>query len=108
MEERVNKVAVANVIMTTADKEYQWSAPKGCVWFTLHVRDNTEVRLAMTSGHVASSEPPYFTLKSNSAWNTDRLKIVVSTGMLVFFACASAGKVIEVLIGIYDPDLDAG
>lgn len=108
MEEKANKILITNITMTAADTEYSWAVPKNCVWFTLHVRDNTQVRIAAEAGHVAGSQPPYFTLKSNSAWNGEDLKVNVKTGVPLFFASASADKVVEVIIGIYEPELDIG
>lgn len=105
MEGQANKLLIANVPMPTANKEYTWSAPKGCVWFALHSRGNTALRVAVLSGHVASSEPPYFTLKANSIWNGEYFGIKVKSGIPLYFACASA-ETLEVLMGIYDPELD--
>ena len=105
MEEQANKILVANIKMPSANTEYPWAVPKGCVWFSLHVRDNTAVRIATKSGHVASSEPPYFTLKSNSAWNGEDLKVSIKSGIPLYFASASTGKVVEVIIGIHEPEL---
>lgn len=106
MDEKANKILIANITMVTADTEYPWAVPKNCIWFTLHVRDNSAVRIATEAGHVALSQPPYFTLKSNSAWNGEDLKISLKTGVPLFFASDGTGKVVEVIVGIYEPELD--
>ena len=102
MEELANKLLIANVPMPTANKEETWAVPKNCVWFALHSRGNTALRLAVAPGHVASSEPPYFTLKANSIWNGEYFGIRVKSGVPLYFACASA-ETLEVLMGVHEP-----
>lgn len=107
MEGQANKLSIANVPMPTADKEYFWAVPKNCVWFALHSRSNTALRIAVEAGKVALSQPPYFTLKSNSIWNGEYFGIKVKSGVPLYFACASA-ETLEVMVGIYEPELDIG
>ncbi len=107
MEQLANKLGCANIKMPTANKEYAWAVPKNCTWFALHVRDNTAIRIGVLPGHVASSEPPYFTLKSNALWNGEYFGIKVKSGVPLYFACASANKTIEILMGIHEPELDS-
>lgn len=104
-EEKVNKILIANLKIEKANTEYPWALPKGTKWFTLQVRDGTAVRVAVESGHVANSEPPYFTLKANSAWDERYFNINSKYGFPLYFACASAEKFVEMLIGIYDSTL---
>ncbi|GAG77699.1 unnamed protein product [marine sediment metagenome] len=105
-DKKANRVLVANIPMPVADKEYVWSLPKGCKWFTLHVRDATAARIAFKTGHVANSVEPYFTLKANTSWDEKYLEVDISRGLPVFFACAGAGKVVEVVLGVYDDNLE--
>ncbi len=93
----VNRIRVANTHITAANKEAMWTLPKGCKWFTLQCRTAVDVRIAFDSGHVESSEPPYFTLKSGTNWNEQDLDI--KERLTIYFAAASAVW-IEALIGI--------
>jgi len=68
-ESRANKIVIANINIPEADKEVPWALPKNCRWFTMQVRDGTAIRMAVESGHVASSEPPYFTLLTDNSWD---------------------------------------
>ena len=100
--ERADKVLIANVDIPQANKEVAWALPKNCQWFTLQTRDGTPIRLAVESGHVANSQPPYFTLKADNAWDERYLDIDTRYGLKLFFACSLAGKVVEAILGIYD------
>jgi hypothetical protein len=42
-------------------------------------------------------------LKANTAWDERDLVVDALRGHPLYFACASAGKVVEVFLGIYDP-----
>ena len=97
----VNDVRVINLIMATADKEYEIYFPKGTQFFTLHVRDGTAIRLSHSQGKVAGSEPPYFTLKANTSWDEDKFFFI--RNLRLYAACGSAGKVIEIIAGVFDP-----
>lgn len=105
MEEKANRIVIANVHLTKANKEYNWALPKNCRWFTLQVRDGTAFRIAVETGHVASSEPPYFTIKADNSWDERYLDVDIRYGLPLFFACSSAGKVVEAIMGIYDPSV---
>ena len=106
MEDRANKLLVANVNIPGADAEVSWALPKNCIWFTLQVRDGTVIRIAVESGHVASSEPPYYTLQADNSWDEQRLKVDTRHGLPLYFACGTAGKVVEVIMGVYDENLE--
>lgn len=105
MDEKANKILIANIKMPKADKEYNWALPKNCRWFTLQVRDGTALRVAVESGHVANSEPPYFTIKMDNSWDERLLEVDLRYGLPLFFACGSAGKTVEAIMGIYDPSI---
>ncbi len=89
------RLVVAN-IRVPASEEAVWTLPKGCKWFTLQCRTAVDVRIAFDSGHVVSSEPPYFTLKSSQGWSED---VDIKTPQTIFFAAASAIW-IEAVMGI--------
>ncbi len=104
-DEKANSIRVANIAIPVADKEVPWSLPTGCRWFTLQVRDGTALRIAYESGKVANSQPPYFTLKADNQWDEKHFEVDSPHGVQLYFACASAGKMVEVLLGIYDPNI---
>lgn len=104
MEERANKILIANVNIPEADKEVPWAIPKNCRWFTLQVRDGTSIRIAVESGKVANSQPPYFTIPTNNSWDERYLDVDLRYGLPLYFACSSASKVVEVIMGIYEPE----
>ncbi len=91
------RLAVVNIQISAANTEAPWELPKGCKLFTLQCRTAVDVRIAFDSGHVASSEPPYFTLKSGTSWSEQDLDNRES--QKVFFAAASAVW-IEAFVGI--------
>ena len=103
--EKANKVLIANLIMPEADKEYNWALPKNCRWFTLQARGGALIRVAVEAGHVASSAPPYFTIKVDNSWDEKQLDVDTRYGLPLFFACGSAGETIEAIMGIYDPSI---
>ena len=102
-EEKANRILVANVVLK-ANTEVAWTIPKGCVWFTMQCRTGVDVKIGVETGHVASSEPPYFTMKSGTSWNESDLGIDVKTGLPIFFAAASA-VVVEIFIGIHKEEV---
>jgi len=105
MDERANKIVIANIPIPKADKEVPWALPKDCRWFTLQVRDGTAIRVAVESGHVAKLEPPYFTIKTDNSWDERFLDVDMRYGLPLYFACGVAGKVVEAIMGVYDPDI---
>lgn len=105
MEERANRILIANLPMPVADKEYNWALPKNCRWFTLQTRNGAAIRVAVETGHVASSEPPYFTIKPDNSWDERYLEVDIRYGLPLFLACSSAGEVMEAIMGVYDPSV---
>lgn len=99
----VNKLQTANISLVDSNKEVTWALPKNCVWFTLQVRGGEQVRMAFESGHVASSEPPYFTIGEDSSWSENGFNIEANSGISIFFASSTSGVTIEALLGINNP-----
>ena len=102
MDNLVNTVAMANVDLKDSTKEGTWTVPKGCQWFTLQSRGGALIRMALISGNALASQPPYFTIKTDNAWNEGSFRIRFPEGLLLFFACDSA-ETLEVILGLYDP-----
>lgn len=105
MDERANTIVIANKKMPLANTEYSWALPKGCRWFTLQVREGTAIRIAVEAGYVADSQPPYFTLLADNQWDERYFDVDIGHGLPLYFACSSAGKTVEVIMGIYDPSV---
>lgn len=96
------RIEIANIELLAKDTEYDWAIPRGCQWFTLHVRDGTAIRIATEPKKVAESNAPYYTLTANGSLTERSLEIDVSEGLLLYFACGSDAKVVEVIMGIYE------
>lgn len=103
--EDANNIKIANIDIPVADKEVDWALPQGCRWFTMQSRDGTAIRVAVNAGLVANSQPPYFTIKLDNQWDEKQLGVDIRHGFPLYFACSSAGKVVEVIMGIYDPSV---
>ena len=106
MNEKANKLIVINVKMVDILKEYPVVLPKGCVWFTLQVRDGTAAKLAVVSDKAATAENPYWNIKASATITERDLNISRLEGFTFYVACGTANKWIEVLCGVYDPKLD--
>lgn len=85
---------IYNVTMTNANTEYSQSLPSNCKKFLIHTRDGTSFRLAFVSGKVASPTPPYFTVPAGQAYYED---FIEPTSLTLYFACGTAGKVVEII-----------
>ena len=100
LQKAVVRLHVMNLEMPSANTEYEYRLPPGCKMFIFHCRDATALRASFSRGKVASSvtgDPGYLTIKANSAWAMDNLNILEET--FVYFACGTAAKVIEGVIG---------
>ncbi len=95
----VQRFAVENIYMPSANTEYPWNVPFGCKRFIITVRDGTAVRVAMEPKKVAGSDYPYFTLDTNGYWQESDLDIQTDD-FFIYFACASAAKTVEIIIGM--------
>lgn len=85
---------IANVPLTIANTQYPYQFPAEVKGFTFHCRTSFAIRYAYREGLVADSQPPYFTLKANTAKSQDDLK---SRGALrIYFASAEAAVVVEI------------
>ncbi len=81
-----------NETMTLADTQYSQALPAGTKKFIVKTRDGTAFRIAFVTGKVAAPTEPYTTIDANVAWNEDGLNL---TGITMYFACGSAGKIVE-------------
>lgn len=86
--------AIYNVTMTSADTEYSQALPSNCKKFLIHTRDGTAFRLAFVTGKVAAPTAPYFTVPANQSYNED---LIQPSAQTLYFGCASAGKIIEII-----------
>ena len=87
---------IFNVTMTLADTEYSQELPDKCLTFIVHTRDETAFRLAFDTGYVATPTAPYFTVPVNSRYVEPQV-MNERPPLTIYFASASAGKVIEIL-----------
>ena len=91
---------IYNVTMTLADTEYSQQLSQYTKKFLIHTRDESEFRLAFETLHVATPTEPYLTVRAGSRYFEDGLFLRVQTtdwGGILYFASASAGKVIEIV-----------
>lgn len=102
MNNLANTMTMANVDLKNSEKEETWTVPKGCQWFTLQSRSGKPIRMALISGNALSSQPPYFTIKTDNSWDERSFNIQSLEGLVLFFACDEV-ETLEVLLGIYDP-----
>jgi len=86
--------AIYNVTMTTADYEYSQALPTNCKKFLIRTRDGTAFRLAFITGKVAGPTQPYLSVPANTTYYEDG---ILSTALTLYFACSTAGKVIEII-----------
>lgn len=102
MGENASRILIANVPLVIANREYTWAIPQGCQWFTMQSRTGATIRLAVVSGLVATSQPPYFTVKADNSWDERQLGVGTKQGITLFFASSTAGEILEILLGISD------
>jgi len=81
--------------MTNADTEYSQALPAEIKALEFRCRDGTEMRFAFVTGKVATPTAPYATLPANADYWKELPGI--GTQMTLYVACASAGKVAEVI-----------
>jgi hypothetical protein len=97
--EKATKVQMFSVPMPLANIEYKWQLPFGTKKLSMQCRDSTDVYMATNRGCVAGPYDPYVTLKGGTAYDDQQLNIGnladIST---IYFGCASAGKVVEIII----------
>ena len=102
---KISHFRITEIELKTADKEYAHQLSRGCKRFKVQCRDGTAVRVATAPDIVKNSNPGYWTLKggvasgSNSqVWKEDNLDIR-DDNMLLYFACASGDKFLEIIEG---------
>ena len=90
---------IFNVTMTNADTEYSQGLPYNCLAFLVHTRDESAFRLAYETGYVATPTEPYLSVLSGSRYFEEYTNLYVygGLGLTLYFASASAGKVIEIV-----------
>jgi len=86
------------ISLGTADTQTSYQFPLSMKSFVLHARNGNELRMATTSGKVAGSVDPYFTLKSNTSYDNGDLNL--SAAQTVYFSCSVDNEVIEIIIGV--------
>jgi len=87
---------IYNVVMTNADTEYSQALPAGTKKFSLKMRQiDTAFRIAYVAGKVAAPTEPYYTIPITGEYYEDKLNLAAVT---IYFACASAGKTIEITV----------
>lgn len=94
---KAEKLAIINVGMPSANTEYRWQFPKGCKGFAMQCRDGTAVRFATRKDIVAKPNPGYATLKADASFDDTDLDIQ-SENQVLYFACGSANKVVEIVV----------
>lgn len=94
---RVSDPLIVNIVMTDADTEYPYQLPKNCKKFMMQVRDGAAIRVAVKPNIVAdSANSGYWSMKANSWIWDDGLNIEDPSNIRLHFACASAGKIVEI------------
>jgi hypothetical protein len=84
-----------NITMTTINTEYSQALPTGCKGFEFWTRSGEAARFAFTTGKVAGSTDPYFTLRRGATYqSTETLDLTDKT---LYVATATAGDVIELI-----------
>ena len=90
------KPTISNVTLTSANTEYSHTLAANCRNFSIKARGNTNaVRVAFTSGVVASPSGAYLTVEAGQTWLSP--PNLVGDGTTLYFASANAGAVVEIL-----------
>ena len=85
---------IYNVTMTLANTEYSQALPANATRFSLQCHTNFAIRFAYETGRVAAPIAPYSLVKAG--WNYYEQDID-ATGRTLFFACANAAQVAEII-----------
>jgi len=86
---------IANLDMPTANTEYEYQVPAHTKKLLCQCRDGTAFRLAFEKSKVATSTPPYFSVRVNSVYYEDNLD--TELGLIMYFAGAGTAKAIEII-----------
>ena len=84
------------VNLVVANTEYSQALPANTKGFSFKCRENQVIRFAFTTGKVAGSTEPYFTLNNgNSSYFEKNLNV---TGKTIYFACGVANRNVEIIV----------
>lgn len=89
--------SVYNVTLTDADTEYSKVLSPSTKKFTIQVRGSASVRCAFTTGKVAGSTNPYFTIKAGAIYWEDGLNLRLNS-LTLYLASSTAGTVVEIIV----------
>ena len=88
--------AMYNIILTTADTEYNQALPANCRFFEFQCLTSFDIRFAFVTDKVATPASPYMTLKSGSYYYSPQI-YQGNTPLTLYLASAQAGVVIQLL-----------
>lgn len=92
----VVKPLVATVTLANLNTEYSWTIPANCVGLSFQCRDATDILFAFATPGVVGGT--YATLKSGTAYTLpDEVTLNNSQVPTLYFACGSAGKIVEIV-----------
>jgi hypothetical protein len=86
--------AIYNVDMDDADTEYEQALPSGTKKFMVFTADRSAFRIAFETGKVATPTAPYLPIDAKEVYYEDGVNL---TGVTVYFASSSTGKVAVVV-----------
>ena len=86
--------AIYNVTMTDADTEYSQALPANTKRFSLQCLTDFDIRFAFVTGKAATPTAPYARVRAGMNYYEDTVNLASST---LYFACADAAKVAEVI-----------
>lgn len=87
---------VENLTLTNANTQYSYGLPTNCHYFSFWCRTAVDLRWAFETGIVATPTGDYLTCLAGMAFNSPE-KLVIAPGLTLYFACATAGTVVEIL-----------
>lgn len=83
-----------NVTMTSADTEYSQALTADTKKFCIMTRDRSEFRFQYITNKVATPTAPWVTIVAGEVYYEDLIK---DASLTLYFASASAGKIIEII-----------
>ncbi len=86
-------VTLYAVTMTNGNTQYSQALPAATKRVEFKCRGLYDIRYAWETGKVATPTDPYGTLKAGTAYDTGNVKLTSPT---LYFACATAGQVLEI------------
>jgi len=105
LQKAIKRLHIVNIELgASANAEKEYRLPPGTKMFIFQCRDATAFRVSFKRGVVAGSQtgdPGYLTIKANSAWVVDNIDLEpgIEEETFIYFACSTASKVIEGVIG---------